>query len=60
MIFPVDETDADDVTRMAVCGKDQPEGICRVGTYDQLVTHGPCHSRQTRAKFLRLALFLTK
>ena len=59
MIFPVDETDADDVTRMAVCGKDQPEGICRVGTYDQLVTM----ARATAAKPVQisaLGVVLTK
>ena len=38
LVFPLDETDADDATRTAVCGKDLPEGICRVKTYDQLVT----------------------
>ena len=59
MIFPGDETDADDVTRMAVCGKDQPEGICRVGTYDQLVTM----ARATAAKPVQisaLGVVLTK
>ena len=27
LIIPLDEADADDATRTAVCGKDQPEGI---------------------------------
>jgi hypothetical protein len=59
MIFPVDETDADDATRTAVCGKDQPEGICRVGAYDQLVTM----ARATAAKPVQisaLGVVLTK
>ena len=38
MIFPLDEKDADDATRHAACGAGDPEGICRVRTYDQLVT----------------------
>jgi hypothetical protein len=38
LIFSLDEMDADDATRTAVCGKDRPEGICRVGTHDQLLT----------------------
>lgn len=38
MIFPLDEKDADDATRHAMCGADKPEGICWVRTHDQLVT----------------------
>ncbi len=59
LIFPVDETDADDATRKAMCGTDQPEGICRVGNFDQLVTL----ARATAAKPLRdaaLGVVLTK
>ena len=59
LIIPLDEADADDTTRAAVCGKDQPEGICRVGTYDQLLKM----SRATAAKPVRnaaLGVVLTK
>jgi hypothetical protein len=59
MIFPVDETDADAATRAAVCGKDQPEGFCRVQTYDQLVAM----ARATAAKPIQvsaLGVVLTK
>ena len=59
LVIPVDETDADDATRTAVCGKDQPEGICRVGTYDQLLKM----ARATAAKPVRnaaLGVVLTK
>jgi hypothetical protein len=59
LIFPLDETDADDATRTAVCGKDQAEGNCRVSTYDQLVTM----ARATAAKPVRnaaLGVVLTK
>jgi hypothetical protein len=38
MIFPLDENDVDDATRKAVCGADEPEGICRVRSYEQVVT----------------------
>jgi hypothetical protein len=38
MIFPLDEKDVDDATRNAVCGVDEPEGTCRVRTYDQVIT----------------------
>jgi hypothetical protein len=38
LIFPLNETDADQATRGAACGTDQPEGICRVRNFDQLVT----------------------
>ena len=51
MIFPLDEKDADDATRHAVCGTDRPEGICRVRTYEQLVTM----ARATAAKPVREA-----
>jgi hypothetical protein len=59
LIFPLDETDADEATRKAACGKDQIEGICRVGSYDQLVTL----ARATAAKPVRdaaLGVVLTK
>jgi hypothetical protein len=49
LIFPLDEADVDDATRTAVCAKDMPEGICRVGAYDQLVTL----ARATAAKPVR-------
>jgi hypothetical protein len=58
-IFPVDETDADDATRKAMCGANQQEGICRVGSFDQLVTL----ARATAAKPVRgaaLGVVLTK
>ena len=51
MIFPLNENDADDATRNAVCGTDQPEGSCRIRTYDQLVTL----ARATAAKPVREA-----
>ena len=38
LIFPLDENDADDATRNAVCGKDSPDRVCRIKTHDQLVT----------------------
>lgn len=59
LILPLDETDADDATRTAVCGKNQPEGTCRVASYDQLVTL----AHATAAKPIRdaaLAVVLTK
>jgi hypothetical protein len=37
LVIPLDETDADGATRTTVCGKDTKEGICRVGTYEQLL-----------------------
>ena len=49
LIFPLDETDADDATRAAACGKDMPEGICRVDAYHHLVTL----ARATAAKPVR-------
>jgi hypothetical protein len=51
LIIPLDETDADDATRAAACGKDQPEGICQVATYDQLLKM----ARATAAKPVRNA-----
>ena len=51
VIFPVDETDADDATRNAMCGRDGPDGVCRIRTYDQLVTL----ARATAAKPVREA-----
>jgi hypothetical protein len=37
LIFPLKETDADTATRNAACGANQPEGICWIRNYDQLV-----------------------
>ena len=51
LIFPLDENDADDATRNAVCGKDGPDRVCRIKTYDQLVTL----ARATAAKPVREA-----
>ena len=51
LIFPLNETDADQATRGAACGTDQPEGICRVRNFDQLVTL----ARATAAKPIREA-----
>ena len=51
MIFPLDETDADDATRIAICGKDRPAGYCPIGTSDQLLTL----ARATAAKPIRKA-----
>jgi len=50
-IFPLNETDADMATRNAACGVNQPEGICRVRNYDQLVAL----ARATAAKPVREA-----
>ena len=58
LIFPLDETDADDATRNTICGKDQPD-FCRIGTNAQLVTL----ARATAAKPVRdpaLGVLLTK
>ena len=38
LIVPVNEDDVDAAVRANVCAKDQPEGICKVETYDHLVT----------------------
>jgi len=51
LIFPLNEADADEATRNAACGANQPEGICRVRNYDQLVTL----ARATAAKPMREA-----
>jgi hypothetical protein len=51
LIFPLNETDADEATRGAACGANQPEGICRVRNIDQLVTL----ARATAAKPIREA-----
>jgi hypothetical protein len=59
LVIPLEETDADDATRTAACGKDEQEGICRVGTYDQLLKM----ARATAAKPARnaaLGVVLTK
>ena len=46
LVFGVDEMDADDVTRKAICGGDRPDGVCRVTTHEQLLTM----ARATAAK----------
>jgi len=51
MIFPLDETDVDDATRIAICGKDRPVGFCPIGAYDHLLTL----ARATAAKPVRKA-----
>lgn len=51
LIFPLNEADADQATRDAACGANQPEGICRVRNHDQLVTL----ARATAAKPIREA-----
>ena len=59
LIIPLDEADADDATCTGVCGKDQPEGICQVETYEQLLKM----ARATAAKPVRnaaLGVVLTK
>jgi hypothetical protein len=38
LIFGIDEADADDATRKAICAKGQPDGMCRVITREQLWT----------------------
>lgn len=38
MIFPLDEADTDEPARSALCGKDRPEGFCRIATQEQLLT----------------------
>jgi len=38
LIFPLDETDADEAMRIAICGKDRPDGFCPVASYDQVLT----------------------
>ena len=51
MIFPLDETDVNEATRHATCGKDRPDGYCPITTYDQLLTL----ARATAAKPVRKA-----
>jgi hypothetical protein len=51
MIFPLDETDADDATRVAICGKDRPAGYCPIRSSDQLLTL----ARTTAAKPIQKA-----
>jgi hypothetical protein len=51
MIFPLDQTDADDATRIAICGKDRPDGFCPITSFDQLLTL----ARATAAKPVRKA-----
>jgi hypothetical protein len=51
LIFPLNEIDADEATRNAACGTNQPAGICRVRSFDQLVTL----ARATAAKPMREA-----
>lgn len=38
LIFAIDEMDADEATRNAICGRDHPDGICSVKNLDQLIT----------------------
>ena len=59
LIFPLNEADADAATRNTACGANQPEGICWVKNYDQLVTL----ARATAAQPMRqaaLGVVLTK
>jgi len=49
LIFALNEADVDDATRSAVCGKEKPEGICHIQSYDQLVIL----ARATAAKPVR-------
>ena len=59
LIYPLDETDSDDAIRNAICGTNQPDGVCRIQTLDQLVTL----ARATAAKPVRnaaLGVVLTK
>jgi len=51
LIFPLNEIDADEATRSAACGTNQPAGICRVRSFDQLVAL----ARATAAKPMREA-----
>ena len=37
LIFGVDEADADEKTRNAICGTDRPDGICWVTARDELI-----------------------
>ena len=46
MIFPLDETDTDEATRIATCGKDRPEILCLITTYEQVLTLAHATSRQ--------------
>jgi len=46
LVFGIDEKDAAEVTRKPICGNDQPEGLCRLTTRDQLWTM----ARATAAK----------
>jgi hypothetical protein len=46
LIFDIDEMDANDATRQAVCGEHRPDGICWVNSQDQLLTM----ARATAAK----------
>lgn len=38
LIFGVDEADADETTRKAICGTDRPDGVCWVTARDELIT----------------------
>ena len=38
LVFGVDEADADEATRKAICGTDRPEGLCTVSARDELMT----------------------
>ena len=59
LIFGINEMDADDATRKAICGAQEADGICRVNTQDKLITM----ARATAAKSPRnaaLAVVLSK
>jgi len=49
LIFPLNEADSDAATRDAACAKNQPDGICMVGKYDDLISL----ARATAARSLR-------
>ena len=38
LIFPLNEMDADAAVRESACAKDEPVGICRIATHDDLLT----------------------
>jgi hypothetical protein len=59
VIFPLNEADADDDTRNVVCGSEQPEGICRIRTYKQLVTLAHATAAQP-VREAALGIVLTK
>ena len=38
LVFPLNEMDADAAVRESACAKDEPAGICRIATHDDLLT----------------------